>query len=187
MIKQKVHPLFWLGLLAVLVWLLPLPEEGQQGKLKASEEPVRSSARLTPNAAKTLILRRDIFQPLLKAKGGLPEPPQSEPSQTEPSQTEPPALLAPFPEFDAPPPPSPLEGLVLRGVVESADGRLALLAGPDFPPVYLAEGQRQGKVKVEKVGPDWVEISAGKERKRLTLPGEFSVEPLRERTGGGQK
>ena len=190
MARKQVHPVFWLGLaLAVLVWLLPQPQDNVPGKVKAPEKAAVPFG-FSPQKAKALIVQRDLFRPLVEANQ-TPQEPQADISQ-------PPPLL---PEFPVHKPPlqnpsqspaasskhSPLSGLVLRGVVESEQGKFALLEGPSFPAAYVAEGQSQGQVKVRKIGPDWAEVEAQGERKTLRLPGEFSVEPLSKKTGGGQR
>lgn len=179
----KERLLLWLGLLALVsVWVFTTPQpKGTKPQASKSQEASRQDA-LDSNRARELILSRDLFQPLVVEK-----------TEELPVDVFGPGLL-PFPiitePVDPPQPPaepvSPLEGIVLRGVVEVDGSTLALLEGPNFPSAYLAPGQSQGRIKVEKLGEDWVELSAGRERKTLKLPGEFSVEPLGEKKGGGQ-
>lgn len=177
--------MLWLGLLAaVLVWFFAAPQSKEVSKPKAPpREAAQRGVSYAPEQARELIVGRNMFQPLVSDEKGPPEagvdlPPLDLPVFPLQPQ-EPPA--------SPPSPPSPLVGIELRGVVESSEGKLALLEGPDFPAIYLAPGQSQARVKLEKLGDDWAQVSYGLERKVLKLPGEFSVEPLGTRKGGGQE
>ena len=181
----KERLLLWLGLIvAALVWVFGAPKSTQQPTVKAPKKaaPLKTG-KITPDQARELILGRNIFQPLVVDEKIVEELPVDYPPLDLPYFPRSPEVASPEPP---PKPASHLAGIVLRGVVESGDRRLALLEGPNLTAVYLAPGQSQGGIKVEKLGEDWVELSAGKERKTLRLPGEFSVEPLGEKKGGGQ-
>lgn len=94
MARKQVHPVFWLGLaLAVLVWLLPQPQDNVPGKVKAPEKAAEPFG-FSPQKAKALIVQRDLFRPLVEANQ-TPQEPQADISQ-------PPPLLPEFPVHKPP-------------------------------------------------------------------------------------
>lgn len=188
--KKRLYLL--LGLLAiVLVWSL-LPPKSKELTKPAKGKAAAEKMGFASHDAFQIIVGRNIFEAQLKEQleSDLePEPgfpssddffapllPESEPEPHRPAiPGEPPPIA-----------PSPFAGIELRGIVESSKGRLALLSGPDFAERYVTAGEQLGKVRLEKISADSVELSAGNERKSLSLPREFSVEPLGAKKGGGQ-
>lgn len=98
--------------------------------------------------------------PLAPVVGGTP------PAPATPGATDPAVAGAGSPAT-ALPPPSALDGLVLRAVLLRADGATALI---DSSVVSVGDTLADGAVEVLAIGSDWVRLGAGGVERRLGLP-----------------